>query len=192
MVQQQRFGGSIARTFGRLVSEHGLSSLTRGATTTVGRESMFTMSMLGVTPLIQTKLVAEAGVDENVALAAGALSGALIAGTATHPMDVRWDVNGRDNQHNRARNHSAFAVMTNPVRAVRPQTIKTCMQGDLAQVKYTGIVGTGRSLIAEYGMVQGLFKGLAYRIMLISTTFFLVNSFKQRLLPVMFPGKGRA
>ena len=66
-------------------------------------------------------------------------------------------------------------------------TIKTCMQGDLAQTKYTDITSTGRLLASEYGVVQGLFKGLTYRIMLISTTFFLVNSFKQRLLPIMFP-----
>ena len=36
-------------------------------------------------------------------------------------------------------------------------------------------------------MVQGLFRGLFYRTALISTTFFLVNSFKQRLVPLMFP-----
>ena len=30
-------------------------------------------------------------------------------------------------------------------------------------------------------------KGLSYRIALISTTFFLVNSFKQRLVPRLFP-----
>ena len=36
-------------------------------------------------------------------------------------------------------------------------------------------------------MVQGLFKGLSFRIALISTTFFLVNKFKQVLVPKMFP-----
>ena len=35
--------------------------------------------------------------------------------------------------------------------------------------------------------MQGLFKGLSYRIALISTTFFLVNSFKQRIVPALFP-----
>ena len=66
-------------------------------------------------------------------------------------------------------------------------TIKTCMQGDLGQVKYTDITSTGRLLAEEYGVMQGLFKGLSYRIALISTTFFLVNSFKQRMVPVLFP-----
>ena len=66
-------------------------------------------------------------------------------------------------------------------------TIKTCMQGDLGQVKYRGITQTGSLLAEEYGVVQGLFKGLSYRIALISTTFFLVNSFKQRIVPALFP-----
>ena len=41
----------------------------------------------------------------------------------------------------------------------------------------------------EYGLARGLFKGLAYRIVLIATTFFLVNKFKDGLAPMMFPAK---
>ena len=62
--------------------------LGRGVTMALGRESMFTMSMLGVTPLIQEKLVERSGLDKNVALAAGSLTGALLAGVVTHPMDT--------------------------------------------------------------------------------------------------------
>jgi len=120
---------------------------------TMGREAMFTMSMLGVTPLIQQKLVDSSGWERNTALAAGSLSGALLAGVITHPMD----------------------------------TIKSCMQGDLGRAKYDGIVQTGKAIAAEHGVVQGLFKGLFYRIALISTTFFLVNTFKQRTVPLLFP-----
>jgi len=153
MIQQQRFGGSILGTPKQFLQEYGAMSLTRGFTMTMGRESMFTMSMLGITPLIQQNLVEKSGIEKNTALAAGALTGAIFAGTITHPMD----------------------------------TIKTCMQGDLGRAKYTDIIPTGRLLVEEYGLVQGLFKGLSYRIALISTTFFLVNSFKQRLVPIMFP-----
>ena len=110
--------------------------------------------MLGITPLIQQNLVESSlGMEPNTALAAGALVGALFAGTVTHPLD----------------------------------TIKTCMQGDLGRVKYTGVLSTGRLLAAENGLVPGLFRGLQYRIALISTTFFLVNTFKQRMVPVLFP-----
>ena len=153
MIQQQRFGGTTLGTPQKFISEFGISSLARGSTMTMGRESMFTMSMLGITPLIQQNLVEKSGVEKNTALAAGALTGAIFAGTITHPMD----------------------------------TIKTCMQGDLGMVKYTDITSTGRLLAEEYGVMQGLFKGLSYRIALISTTFFLVNTFKQQLVPRMFP-----
>ena len=46
---------------------------------------------------------------------------------------------------------------------------------------------TGKSLANEYGVVQGLFKGLFWRVALISTTFFLVNTFKQQTVPLLFP-----
>ena len=153
MIQQQRFGGSILGTPARFVNEYGTSALSRGVTMTVGREAMFTMSMLGVTPLIQEKLVERSGLDKNVALAAGSLTGALLAGVVTHPMD----------------------------------TIKTCMQGDCAQAKYTGILPTGQAIVAEHGLARGLFNGLFWRISLISTTFFLVNTFKQKTVPLLFP-----
>jgi solute carrier family 25 carnitine/acylcarnitine transporter 20/29 len=54
-------------------------------------------------------------------------------------------------------------------------TIKTCMQGDVEQKKYSGALGTAKVLTAEYGVANGLFKGLVWRIALISTTFFFVN-----------------
>ena len=65
-------------------------------------------------------------------------------------------------------------------------TIKTCMQGDIQQKKYTNIRNSYSMLLEEYGK-PGLFKGLAWRITLITTTFFLVNKIKQGLAPVMFP-----
>ena len=66
-------------------------------------------------------------------------------------------------------------------------TIKTCMQGDCAQAKYTGILPTGQAIVAEHGLARGLFNGLFWRISLISTTFFLVNTFKQKTVPLLFP-----
>ena len=79
----------------------------------------------------------------------------------------------------------AAGFLTHPM-----DTIKTCMQGDVARVKYTSVLSTGKSLIAEYGVANGLFKGFFWRVSLISTTFFLVNTAKQALAPAMFPEKG--
>ena len=113
----------------------------------MGRESLYTMAMLGVTPLMQKAMVEEFGMEPNVGLAVGALSGSFFSATLTHPMD----------------------------------TVKTCMQGDCEQKKYSNIRGTGKRLVDEFGMRAGLFKGLAWRIALITTTFFLVNKILCRL-----------
>ena len=153
MIQQQNCGTSILRTPVQIVSDFGLSGLGRGVIMTMGRESLYTMAMLGVTPTIQKQLAERFQLEGNLALAAGALSGSFFSATITHPMD----------------------------------TIKTCMQGDLHQKKYTNILKTGQSLAREYGVAQGLFKGLSWRIGLITTTFFLVNKIKETMAPVMFP-----
>ncbi len=54
---------------------------------TLGREGLFTMAMLGITPRIQRTLHAY-GLESNVALAVGALTGSVTAATLTHPMDT--------------------------------------------------------------------------------------------------------
>jgi solute carrier family 25 carnitine/acylcarnitine transporter 20/29 len=153
MIQQQRFGGSLLGTPARMAASHGISTLLRGSITAMGRESMFTMGMLGITPNIQQALAESSGLNPSVATGVGALCGAFFCATITHPMD----------------------------------TIKTCMQGDIEQKKYTNIRATGTLLTQEYGVRQGLFKGLAWRMSLIATTFFLVNEAKGLLLPVLFP-----
>jgi solute carrier family 25 (mitochondrial carnitine/acylcarnitine transporter), member 20/29 len=153
MIQQQRFGTTLLGTIPGVYSKYGAPAVFRGLTMTLGRESLFTLAMLGITPKIQSTLVESSGIDKHAALAAGALAGSFFAATLTHPMD----------------------------------TIKTCMQGDLGREKYTTVSGTGAKLAAEYGVARGLFKGLAFRITLIATTFFLVNNFKSALFPVMFP-----
>uniref|UniRef100_A0A7S0MZ61 Mitochondrial carrier protein n=1 Tax=Cryptomonas curvata TaxID=233186 RepID=A0A7S0MZ61_9CRYP len=153
MIQQQRFGTTLLGTIPGVYTKYGIASVFRGVTMTLGRESLFTLAMLGITPKIQATLVEKSGIDKHSALAAGALAGSFFAATLTHPMD----------------------------------TIKTCMQGDLDRAKYTNVLGTGSKLASEYGVARGLFKGLAFRITLIATTFFLVNNFKQLLFPVLYP-----
>lgn len=88
MIQQQRFGGSVIGTPLRLVKSFGASILARGVITTMGRESMYTMAMLGATPVIQSTLIEQYGVETSIALASGSLAGAFISATITHPMDT--------------------------------------------------------------------------------------------------------
>ena len=155
MIQQQRFGGSIPGALMRITKDHGVAALARGSIMTIGRESLYTMAMLGVAPSIKQELVSRFNLNGNVGLVVGALSGSVFSVVITHPMD----------------------------------TIKTCMQGDVAQKKYKGIVQTGQLLAKEYGVAQGLFKGLMWRVALIATTFFLVNKIKETVAPVLFPFK---
>merc|ERR1712216_268909 len=104
---------------------------------------------------------------------------------ADHPKEARRQLRIRQERGacRRALTGACFAAtITHPM-----DTIKTCMQGDLARAKYTDVSSTWKALANEYGVVQGLFKGLTFRIALISTTFFLVNNFKGFLVPAMFP-----
>jgi len=146
------FGGSIASTPARLISNYGVSSLLRGVIPTCGRESIFTMGMLGICPVLN-QFLQDSGLNEATALSVGALTGAITSATLTHPLD----------------------------------TIKTCMQGDAGQETYTNIRGTGAILMEQSGSVSGLFKGLGWRIGLISTTFFIINGLKPRIAKLMFP-----
>lgn len=158
MIQQQRFGGSLIRTAQAIARARGVTSLSRGIMMTVGRESLFTMAMLGLTPLVQNKLVETSGLGTNSSLAAGSMLSAGFAGAITHPMD----------------------------------TIKTRMQGDLGRGRYSGVIATGKSIAAEYGVAQGFFKGLSFRTGTIATSFFMINAFKQCLEPIFFPDPAQA
>lgn len=73
------------------------------------------------------------------------------------------------------------AAATHPL-----DTMKTCMQGDVGREKYTNATQSGKLLIAERGVANGLFSGLAWRASLIATAFFLVNKFKQDAGPMIF------
>ena len=55
---------------------------------TLGRESIYTLAMLGVTPSIQELLVHNFNLSESNGLIVGALSGSFFAVTLTHPMDT--------------------------------------------------------------------------------------------------------
>jgi len=153
MIQQQRFGGSLFATPPALVQKYGAGILRRGMSMTIGRESIYNMSMLGITPEIQSRVVAWAGEGStNIALGAGALLGATFACVVTHPCDV----------------------------------LKTCLQGDCAREKYTNLADSARLIINRDGLLKGMYRGLTWRIGLISTTFFLVNFFKTLYVPIMF------
>jgi solute carrier family 25 (mitochondrial carnitine/acylcarnitine transporter), member 20/29 len=88
MIQQQRFGGTVASTPLRIVRERGSSVLLRGMATTMARESLFTLAMLGTTPFIQQSLREQYGMGSDQALVIGSLASSFVAATSTHPLDT--------------------------------------------------------------------------------------------------------
>lgn len=68
-------------------------------------------------------------------------------------------------------------------------TAKTCMQGDLLQKKYGGTVQTLRTLVAQYGSVQALYRGYRLRSAQLIVEFFILDNLSKKMAPIMFPEK---
>lgn len=67
-----------------------------------------------------------------------------------------------------------------------PDTIKTCLQGDVEGVKYKGYVSTTRTLIAEKGVSQ-LWAGMPWRVFRQFCAIFLFDKINAELAPIIFP-----
>ena len=59
MIQQQRLGGSFVSAVTRVAKDHGLlhKGLMRGMWGTIGRDTIYVVGLLGVTPVIQEHLM---------------------------------------------------------------------------------------------------------------------------------------
>lgn len=88
MIQQQRFGGTLVGTPGRMMGSHGPSVLLRGFTTAAGREGIFTLGYLGIAPVVQRKLMEDHGVSTYKAGFGGAIIAGVFASAVTHPLDT--------------------------------------------------------------------------------------------------------
>jgi len=65
-------------------------------------------------------------------------------------------------------------------------TMKTCLQGDVAGARYTGYMQTARSLIAERGL-QSLWAGLPWRLFRQGVAIFLFDKINSEFAPIIFP-----
>lgn len=89
MIQQQRHGGNLVETPLRLVREHGAGILLRGMWLTIAREGLYSGCVLGVTPVVQRKLMeTQEGLSPSAALVPASLVGAVCSVTVTHPLDT--------------------------------------------------------------------------------------------------------
>eukprot|EP00940_MAST-03C_sp_MAST-3C-sp2_P002839 g2839.t1 len=65
-------------------------------------------------------------------------------------------------------------------------TIKTCMQGDVARKRYGTMTQTARAIHSEYG-VGGFFNGWFWRTSRMICAVFIISESKRRLAPLVFP-----
>jgi solute carrier family 25 (mitochondrial carnitine/acylcarnitine transporter), member 20/29 len=91
MVQQQMYGGSVLSTVKSIVVQNGVfarSGLMRGLLPTVGRDSIYTVGMLGVVPVLQEHMMKDAGISVTAAGFYASILGGTWAALCTHPFDV--------------------------------------------------------------------------------------------------------
>lgn len=88
-IQQQRFGGTMAETLPRIVSEYGLfRGLFRGLTPCICRDSLYVGGMLGTTPLLQQWLMKERGWGLHAAESVASIASGVLVGFLTCPFDA--------------------------------------------------------------------------------------------------------
>ena len=89
MIQQQRFGSSIAQAASNIVKETGPLGLFRGLVTSCGREGLFVAGYVGMGPVFADTLKEKEIIkDEGLASFAGASGAGMIAATFSHPLDT--------------------------------------------------------------------------------------------------------
>lgn len=87
MIQQQRFGGTLAQTPIRIFREYGFQGIMRGLSVTIIRDAIYVGALLGSTPVLQDVLEKQ-GMNQYVAeTVSGGISGA-VAGVVTCPLDA--------------------------------------------------------------------------------------------------------
>ncbi|CAM6105283.1 unnamed protein product [Calypogeia fissa] len=90
MIQQQKTGASLFEQLKKVKNDHGWLALTRGLVPTVVRESIYTATYLGVSPLLQERLMVGSYLSHKAMLAM--FLAALVSGTAaaliTQPFDT--------------------------------------------------------------------------------------------------------
>ena len=88
MIQQQRFGTSLAAAASRILSEQGPLGLSRGLVTACGREGLFTAGYLAMGPVFAQKVKDSGNLEGGAADFAGAAGAGVIAASLSHPLDT--------------------------------------------------------------------------------------------------------
>ena len=89
MIQQQRFGGNLFDSTGRVFRRFGLvSGLFRGLFPCFGRDAVYVLGLLGVTPVAQRYMMKEHQLSQSKASLYASFVGGIFAAVPSHPLDV--------------------------------------------------------------------------------------------------------
>mmetsp|Transcript_10230 Transcript_10230/g.20862 ORF Transcript_10230/g.20862 Transcript_10230/m.20862 type:complete len:270 (-) Transcript_10230:480-1289(-) len=102
---------------------------------------------------------------------------------------VRAEIGARNPDLSDDTTRLAAACVTTPFVSFASHpadTMKTCLQGDVAGAKYSGYAQTAKSLIAERG-IQSLWAGLPWRLFRQGCAIFLFDKINAELVPMIFP-----
>ena len=89
MIQQQRYGTSLAGTPAKIVAESGVRGLLgRGLAMSCAREGVFTAGMLGLGPAMRRYASEKLGYSDTNSAIFGAVGGGMIVASISHPMDT--------------------------------------------------------------------------------------------------------
>lgn len=156
MIQQQRKGGSILSVGTDLV-RGGPSIVTRGTIALGLREGIYCAGFMGILPVVRKHIREHyAHTPFGKSEDAARLTATFVAGPIC-----------------------SFA--SHP-----PDTVKTCMQGDIEQVRFKGYGKSTAVLMAESG-VAALWRGLPWRLFRQCCAVFLFDKISSEVAPVLFP-----
>lgn len=89
MVQQQNFGGSMLGTTMRIMNTYGVwKGLSRGFMATASRDAIYTAGLLGITPILQAKLIKDYRMGSSTAGVIASCIAGVVAGSLSCPVDA--------------------------------------------------------------------------------------------------------
>lgn len=88
MIQQQRFGGSLLGTSRRILRSHGSHGLFRGLIPCTIRDGVYVGGLLGITPVVQDRLIADHGFSQAASGFWASMLAGVVVGVITCPFDA--------------------------------------------------------------------------------------------------------
>lgn len=134
----------------------GLSQVFRGTTGMCFREGIYCGGYLGIMPVVREQIQARFSDSIGKTEDSARFAAALIAGP----------ING---------------MLSHP-----PDTLKTCLQGDLHGVKFTGYVQSAGILVRESG-IASLWRGFPWRVFRQMCAIFLFDKVNSEMSRILFP-----